>query len=228
MSVTGNNRHPDTPLSIRLSADGLSFYASGASVPAHEFVTDPTETTCDLLEKLRLTERIDFNAFSSAIIEVDTDRMVLAPLEAFEEGMQEHFLALNNIPVTTRDAVVVASPTPAIITIMVVPRDVVTFCQGIWGEHNVRFASPIGHCLHHGLQRTLRLFLARDFAYMALYGDKLEVARAIPYRSPADLLYHMLPLRLHHTQIRVLGRHTKPVVAQLRRYLSRVSAHAHR
>lgn len=232
MPATGNNPAVDTTLSIRLSADGLSFFASGhPELPRGELFVEPGERPGDLLEKLRRTGRVDFDAFARAVVEVNSRRMLLVPLEAFEEGMQEDYLAVNGIAHTASEQVVATSPAPGIIALVVLPRQVVDFCRSVWDEH-VRFASPIAHCLEHGLHATLRIRVERHYAYIARYAERLEEAVVIPCSAPADLLYYMGGLGLEgmrRTWVEVSGRDSRAVMKALRRYYRRVrQGHAHR
>jgi hypothetical protein len=182
-------------LTIRLTADGLSFCRTPRRCDG-EFFPFGERTPGQALREIVEQGKIVPGDFEHAMVEIDTPRVVLFPNTAWEEGMEENYLLLNNITLAG-DETTVLSPSLGVRAAMVAPRDPVEYLAGLWGEE-ASYSSPLLASIYRKTRGTLELNLTRRHAYITIFGDKLDYAEVFPWEGMADLLYYMYLLEGSH------------------------------
>ncbi|MDR2886361.1 MAG: DUF3822 family protein [Rikenellaceae bacterium] len=216
---------------IRLAVDGCSFYCSmdKDAVPKDFYPLAEHDTLADMMRRVVGGDGIVPANFVRVEVEVDTDRLILLPNTAYEPGMEEGYLAVNNISYRSDEAVVI-SPSFGIRAIMIAPRDLVEFLNNQW-EGRVSYTSPILESIYRKKRGTLEVNLTRRFAYFTVIEDKLDYAEVFPYEGVPDLLYYLKRLEtsynLQNCTILVMGHQASAVIKKLAGYYRSVIGYAH-
>ena len=164
--VTGSNPSPSANrMSIQLTLSGHSF--SRSDLP-------------------RLSSRDE----RTVEIEVMTDRVMLAPMEIFDENRAKELLAISGIEVQNDERIVIARDQKAgLVAIMALPRTLLATVEERYGRR-AEFTTPL---LRTRLctEPTAWLFLASELIYIKVWsGGKLRMAEVLLRKKTDDVLYY--------------------------------------
>lgn len=223
---TGNNNpaaiSTDKELSIRLEADGLSFSTSpkGMGLPEAFIEAGKELPLSQIVAKFISEGKISAAKFDRATLEVDTNEIVIVPVELFSDNDIEGYLRENNLDRGKIKEAVVAR-NQEFCMIILADTAIAESLRKIWNE-NLSFRSPIMDVAEKRGYATIRIRLTRRFAYIAVRDDILEYADVMPCSSTADVLYYLAELGkrfdVSHSTISVEGNDVGQTVKKLKKY----------
>ena len=197
MPVTGNSTEmKDKILSIRLSADGLSFWINAVSKDAGnaspwgyapDYASQSPEKYMAFSRELGHAESIRRaiqRAVAAAGTQVgpvcvmpDTCKTVLVPEELFDRGQVADYLLINNIAAgaaETAEVAQVAVGAACAAAVIVYDREALNVAREVFGDR-LHITSPLEAAAAYSCRKFKRKYTGKDFAALYLTGANVYI-----------------------------------------------------
>lgn len=242
MPVTGNN-HINYNLSIRITADGFSFFVtevvSGDLMHREDFPKREEETLASTLSRMLLRPSIQRNVYNKVRVVIDSDSTCI-PLDEFRrEGLKDYYkLVFDNVDLEANNVCYTLLPQIDVVEAFSVPKDVCETVSAVYPDvvYTNSYATVMGRTAQFCKSRNLSscpLFAYVQRAQLFLFSifqDKLVFANSFTIEHEQNALYFLLSvwkeleLDVHENPCFISGdpEPSKQLAEQARSYLLNV------
>lgn len=204
MPVTGSN-HINYNLSIRITADGFSFFVtealSGDLMHREDFPIRTEEPLSTMLAKALIRPSIQRTTYSKVRVVIDSDSTCI-PLDEFRrEDLPSHYkLVFDNVDIEKQNICYTLLPQIEVVEAFSVPKEVCNTISEIYPEatYTNSYATVMGRtaqfCKHRNpSMRPLFAYVQRNQLFIySIFQEKLLYANNFVIEHDQNALYYLL------------------------------------